>query len=152
MENQIRPVLCVTGGLRFWFSHPGRKDDGKYRINEGVQGKAKTTAVPGKHQFILGIKASLNCYSTRMKGTSLQLEKGVLKITSHPFTLGSKEATGSKLRRCLTQIHVLHQYCKWVCDRLGLKIHHPELEESTNKAWEMFDWWLPFILPEKTAH
>lgn len=79
-----------------------------------------------------------------MKGTSLQLESGGLKITSCSGTLGSKEAIGSKLRHCHTQIHFMCSYCKWVSETLSLKIHHPEPKESKNIALEMSGGFLSF--------
>jgi len=48
------------------------------------------TAAPGKHQFMHGVKASLDYHSEKMKGPSLQLEKGVFEGNFILFYTGFK--------------------------------------------------------------
>lgn len=143
-ENQIHPILCATCG----FIPSRRRDIGKWRVNEGVQGKVKMTE---QHQA-----NTHSCMDLRLRG--IPTARGwrapachwnrQVWISHHPVTLGSEQVTEANPRHCLTLLALV----LWVSCWNSLKIHHPALEESTNKALETFDWWLPFILPERTAH
>lgn len=74
------------------------------------RGTADDSVALGKHHSMHGIKASGNYYRRMMKDLSLQLRKRVLDIISKSLTLRSKQFVGLKLRHCLTQIHLSHQY------------------------------------------
>lgn len=89
----------------------GRKDDRKRRAKESIQVRMEMMEQHQENTVFLS-KVSLNYHSKRMRGSHLQLEKKkwVLKITSYPFMLGSKQVIESKLRCCLTEIHFLHWY------------------------------------------
>lgn len=90
----------------------GRKDNRKRRAKDSIQVRMQ---IMEQHQENTSSYFPVRLHwiiTARGWGAPIYnwKKKWVLKITSYPFMLGSKQVIESKLRCCLTEIHFLHWY------------------------------------------